>query len=475
VSDPFVQAHTWRPCVFNLAGRTPVSIRDQLVRAQVLTQRLLDSGVLAAGSKLLVVGAGAAGATVAILAARRGVEVVVADRGVAPFALQLHCDTRWIDPVQYDWPAQHCSRGRWPVSGWPVSVPLKFKANYADLLADEWNDTLRDEAFLHPNLDLRFETELRRYPSISSPPSAELTASLHDPLRGSYEEDFDVVVIARGIAREKVSVPNNADVAITRTSPKFVSLPFWQHDAFQTPSLGLSDPRHHVLVSGGGDGALQDYIRLVTGTNSALLLLEDICAAMPRGTELLAMLRWRLAEAEEQAHRMQLWSAGSGDDHDTLLRIHQLHLRMIEVLRRRFASDWGSATATLRRKLTPRNPARIRLVHPCTHFSNCYSLNRFVALALRQFILEEFKVDTIDGNQKVRAVRPDLGAAHPTACPPGCWGQPHFVELLRGADCSSAGSAHNSGRDYHGVAIRHGVDQHTKARMRRHSLPRHLD
>ena len=130
--DPFVSAHAWRNGVFNLAGRTPASIRDQIFRAHLLTERLLDAKILKSGSKLLVVGAGAAGATAAILAARRDVEVALADSGVSPFALQSLCDTRWVDPVQYDWPAQHCGRGQWPVSGWPAEVPMKFKAVVAD-------------------------------------------------------------------------------------------------------------------------------------------------------------------------------------------------------------------------------------------------------------------------------------------------------------------------------------------------------
>jgi hypothetical protein len=475
VADPFVRAHLARPLVFNLAGRSPVSIRDQLFRAHLLTERLLAHKLLAPGLKLLVVGAGAAGATVAILTARRDVDVVLADRGVAPFALQSQCDTRWIDPVQYDWPAEHASRGQWPVSGWPVHVPMKFKANYADQLADEWSDTLVDEAWLRPHLDLRFETRLLHYPTPSAVGSPGVNASLWDPVQGNYTEDFDVVVLARGIAREKVTVPHDADDPVTNKSPKFVSIRFWQQDKFQQPTLGLSSSSHRVLISGGGDGALQDYIRLVTGTNSALLLLEDICAAMPNGAGMLPVLRWRLAEAEEQAHRMQLWSGSAADDHQTLSRLHELHLRLLKVLRRRYAADWASAKAMLATLVSHRNPVRVRLVHPCTHFSTCYSLNRFVALLLGRFISEEFGVETIEANTKIRAVRPDLGTGHPSACPEGCWGQPHFVELLKSASCNMPGIAEACGEDYHGVVIRNGVDQHTHARVRRHSLPRHVD
>lgn len=472
MADPFVRAHTARPFIYNLAGRTPVSIRDQLLRAHLLTQRLLGSGVLVPGSRLLVVGAGAAGATVAILAARRNVNVILVDIGVAPFALQTRCTTRWIDPVQYDWPSQHASRGRWPISGWPADVPMKFRANYADQLADEWNDTLTDEAWLHPNLDIRFETRLRRYPNGGTATSRTLTADLWHPVHLDYSENVNVVVLARGIARERISVPRDAD---DKKSGAFVSLRFWQSDLFQKPTLGLASSTQHVLISGGGDGALQDYIRLTTGSMSALLLLEDIVASMPNGTKLLELLRWRFAEAEEHAHRLQLWSAGAAHDHTALQCLHDLHLRLIEVLRRRFPADWASVKATVNLLVQPRNPTRVRLIHPCTHFSNCYGLNRFVALLIRQCIFEDLGVDTVSGQTKVRSVRPDLGSGHPANCPDGCWGQPHFVELLKGAGCDASGNARPSGQDYHGVVIRHGTDQHTSARVRRHSLPRHLD
>lgn len=132
--DPFLQAHRLRHRLYDLGRRTPISIRDQLVRSELLVARLFEARVLYAGAQLFVVGAGVAGVNTALLAVRQGVKVVLVDRRPLPFGWQRRCDTRWIDPVQYDWPATHSRSGRWGMG----TRPLGFAAGWAHDIAREW-------------------------------------------------------------------------------------------------------------------------------------------------------------------------------------------------------------------------------------------------------------------------------------------------------------------------------------------------
>jgi len=141
-----------------------------VLRAQTLVERLISTKALQAGSSLLVVGAGAAGATVAVLAARCGVRVTAVDTNKSPFGLQRLCTSRWVDPVQYDWPLSHASRTHWP-SAYPApAVPFGFKADYASIIAHRWANTLNIER-RNPNLTVEYKTRLEKLPrpSVSSP------------------------------------------------------------------------------------------------------------------------------------------------------------------------------------------------------------------------------------------------------------------------------------------------------------------
>jgi hypothetical protein len=105
---PVLTAHQVYPYFFQLGGRlSPISIRDQMVRAEAIVEQAFRANLIGGSTNrpLLVVGAGAAGATAGITAARSGVPTLIVDHGFVPFRLQAACATRWIDPTQYDGPS----------------------------------------------------------------------------------------------------------------------------------------------------------------------------------------------------------------------------------------------------------------------------------------------------------------------------------------------------------------------------------
>lgn len=135
---PSLIAHQVHPFVFNLGGRlSPISIRDQMVRAQMIVDDAAASGLIGEQRPLLVVGAGAAGASAAMWASLRyGVKTVLVEKDVVAFNRQGRCQTRWIDPCQYDWPVDHWQSGQCPFAS--VSTPLPWHADWSHQLAAGW-------------------------------------------------------------------------------------------------------------------------------------------------------------------------------------------------------------------------------------------------------------------------------------------------------------------------------------------------
>lgn len=129
---PVLDAHLVHQLIFNIGGRlSPMSIRDQMIRGQMLIDQAHAAGLIASyhasegPRNLLVIEAGAAGATAAIHAATKyGVTTVLVDKDTVPFQLQMQCRTRWLEPFLYDWPFDHWRAMQTAEDPWrPSSTP----------------------------------------------------------------------------------------------------------------------------------------------------------------------------------------------------------------------------------------------------------------------------------------------------------------------------------------------------------------
>lgn len=477
--DNFLLAHTLRPGIFSLGDRAPISIRDQIVRAHLLTDSLFRTSILSRGKKLLIAGAGIAGASAAILAARRGARVWLCDPNEFPFSVQSRCHSRWIDPVQYDWPRAHSRRGIWPITGITPSVPFGFKAELSHKLASHWRDELEFESALDD-----VELHLWNFATVRDRPKKNgltliATIDVSAP-KFDVTADFDAIIFARGAKNEITSVPlvavNNGHV-VPIPGKTFEGVKFWSTDEFQSPDLGLQQYRRGaIFISGGGDGALQDYIRLVTGKNSALEVLKVVLNATDEPKKWADMLARGLAPREEQAHRSMLWSSDRLRGHAILSELHQHYVNQVSSWPRVWLQQNAKVIDALRILTTDRNPERIFLVHECSHFGDSFALNRFVALVLIQFVTLTYGVNPVFPNSAVRAVAPyHLQAAHVHQCKPGCWDERHQVFIERGVTCESPQPQNSPNpHDAFGIVIRHGIDSYSNARLARDSLPLHL-
>lgn len=468
MADPFLIAHRVEPLLFDISGRAPISIRDQILRGHYLIRALHRTGGLPHGLPLLIVGAGAAGASAAIEAVRHGVKTVLIDAKPGPFLLQGACSTRWIDPAQYDFVAPHWDKLAWPVGGVGGTIPLAFSANSADAIAKAWESTLTAVALAHrPLLDLRYGWALAAWPAAqyASPgwvSHYDVTLGQGPPLHSAHFSSpystysylqFGVVVLAHGVEAERVVV---ADPQHSGGSPQhgatptsFKGLRFWDNDAFQQANLGLG-PGGRVVVSGGGDGALQDFIRLVTGRSSAREVVVALMAALPSLTRDAEHALWH---ADEQAHRALLWTVpkDAPTHHKVLATLHAAHTAFVSTL---FGGHSRTITTVLDTMTSGRNLA-VELAHPCVHFGECYSLNRFVVLLLAEYLRRTTGHAVLAPEHAL--VRVDHTG--PGRCAPGCWGPSHDVVLLTGVTClNPPGSTSSSRRDsFEGVVVRHGI------------------
>lgn len=472
--DPFLAAHAVSTDVYSLAGRSPVSIRDQITRAHYLTERLFEAGKLAFGKHLAVIGGGAAGASVAILAARRGARVALLEAGKSPFRVQRACNTRWIDPVQYDWPGTHAESAQWPVAGLdPSRVPLGFEAGPASKVAAHWTSTLNMQRLAKPgNLTAHYGARLLRIPKRANGLVGRTIEVNYELASGQTVASFDIVVIARGIAAERTYV----EFVTPAGNKRFDGPLFWSDDGFESRDFGMGGPlQRQLLVSGSGDGALQDYIRLVSGQKSAIAVLTHFKGVDGSGA-VPGDIRRVLYEAEQEAQRCLVWNNRKQQDHDVLLHLHKIYLKAIDDWVNQ-PSRWKNVQKGLSLLTGGRDVKNIRLYHQCSHFTQCYPLNHLLALVLGRFILDRFGQQTIKGNTSLISVEAPhaVGTLQPThVCSAGCWKETHQVDYENGTTCTSAAPGPPIRKLVDGIVIRHGLKQHTTAATRRHLLPLHL-
>ncbi len=460
--------------IYRLGQYSPVSIRDQVVRGCYLVERLWTTGRLTRNSYLLVVGAGAAGVTVAIRAAQYGCRPVIVDSGVSVLSLQANCTTRWIDPVQYDWPAPHWDGERWPIKE-PAALkcrtatnlysPVTLEADFADEWAAKFERAL--DAFVIRGAVYFIRNHKVRDWQPAGP--AGYSVSLEDTVNGAISSRHaDVMIYAGGLGREIVSVPVRGNTA------RYSTPPFWSDDTFEKTDFGLNGIRHGVLVSGGGDGALQDFIRLVTGQRSARDIWSAVEKTLGPATrrEIEALWHW-----EALCDCSRSFAPEYGSPCKALEALHERYAYLINTL----VMDpiqWTAVISALS-SLIPasRRSDRVFLALKSNHFDRCYPLNRLVALVCIAYLRHRYPHhDPVLKSVAVRNVRPSN--VHKP------WGTSMQVELALSTSCNTTASQIEtwSGktvtRDFDALVVRHGIDPGSlninAPRLQTQPVPAHL-
>ena len=234
-----------------------VTVLNQQQRALNLAWSLVESGVIPSGDgnghkSVAIVGGGFAGLTFAAALVQKNAHcnITIFEERDTLLPLQQGSDTRWLHPRIYDWPDEgsEASAAMLPVLNWTAArasdVVVQVLGSWKRIL-----DTNKLEVELWCNA-----RHLQLSADDNNPEKAKIewvgekrnkadgTAEGGTQAKGSSSA-FDIVILAVGFGLE---VNNSSS--------------YWRNETLGQPSLGHH--RRTLLLSGQGDGAMIDLLRL---------------------------------------------------------------------------------------------------------------------------------------------------------------------------------------------------------------------
>jgi hypothetical protein len=210
------------------------------VRALNLIYALHKTKKFEKGSKVVVVGAGAAGLMAAAAAAELEASVTLLEQLQGPMELQRNSRIRWIDPFIYDWPLTESAgtRANLPIIDWEAAYAEKV----SEQIEDRWNGYV-DRYKIHCYWNVA--KEKLNFGHYGGRTFVYCSGQYNNEPR-TLSQPFDVIVLAVGFG---VEAEHDAKYS------------YWSDDnldgGFMTNRDGQS-----WLVSGCGDGGLTDLMRL---------------------------------------------------------------------------------------------------------------------------------------------------------------------------------------------------------------------
>ena len=453
--------------VYDLTGLRTGSVRDQLLRSSLVTHCLVDEGLISRSQKLLIFGAGAAGLNAAITAADLGVSVDVIEIDKDPFGSFRLASWRRIDPVEYDWPHDHFDAGVFPPGG--TGIPLVQHTGTGDDLASLWAadwkawDQSRNGRGHRGKVELLVSTDARLF----KPGIKEIAANGHVEVTGPWPSSagganttrtYGAVISCVGFGPERTF-----DVHSPARWNGYSGPSFWLDEDFISPGNVTPLGVDKVVISGGGDGGMQDFQRVVTGEFGKELLhkLNIVASGLSPSIDMTsdAMLRafltaedaGRRAYAWQRASQpislaMQTWHDAFASEvsklfaHLNLVAITQLRQLAADILRPEILSGQLSVT-WLYKDATP---------------GYAYALNRYLSLVIQELALidaNQFGVRAVQvlDSHEIVAISPTY-STHSCSTSAGCFGIPHDVVLQ-----SSTTKAKKPINDVGLIVVRHGA------------------
>lgn len=371
-----------------------LSIKDQATRAVLLASWLDAVGCLQPTTieqppsivpkRILIVGAGVAGVTMAseLQALESNLHVDLIDSTGQAFPLQASCTTRLLSLTQYDWPAKHAKSHQLNVG----RIVEASTCEAASVLAQSWRERLdaRAEdvgANLADGLPNPCNVQAREL--IGPPaqlPDGRLLVRLKSCTTSQESSlEYDLVISAVGFGQE--TIPQRSGYPVTPN--------FWANDSVENTDYGGS----RVVIVGLGDGAIQDFVRIVCKPGASIL--DHLGALL--GAELLNKCADQLIDVDRQSILMAAWSAQFLDADNP-----QPHLA------------WASANVTCRllarealRRISAQGvnsvvreslPESVVFVAPTGEPEKVYMLNRFFYFLLEQYFATERLASLKAGN-----------------------------------------------------------------------------
>ncbi|MDP9176020.1 MAG: hypothetical protein M3O30_19460 [Planctomycetota bacterium] len=366
MSDKFLEDHRLAERTYRLCGPlTPASIRDMSVRAGELVARLLAYDKIKNDSNVLIVGAGVAGVScAAALLTLSQCRVTLNDKIKSPLSLQTAVRHRHVTPHGFDWPYYFYRRNRYPLLG---SSAMPWNGGAADDVAKQFNARFGLLVGQQPR---------GRFHSVMANPIVHWT---YDPRQGwdvrfqslpesgaPIRQQFTHLVLCCGIGAENDTLGG------------YQGYRFWDfEDPFLSTGAMALDSNDHVLISGGGDGGLNDFVRLLTGESTPENLLPSLEALIG------AKFKARYQAIQALAHRHFLLSLNPEIDRRINVYAFDAHQRLA---RRLYHTN--AMKDALSRLLLVNRPS-VQLIVRQQSFGRCYTPNAMLASLLARAVARE--------------------------------------------------------------------------------------
>ena len=444
--------------VFDLSSRMHhVSIRDQLVRGQMAVRDLKRGDDQL--ESLLIVGAGIAGMSAALTAAELGVKnVVVVEVADQPFALLRGVVARHVGPFMYEWPSPFYDDQSYPDhrrtvwNGRTIS-PLSWKskrpccaAHLATLLTDEVKSRLASlSARGLPSPTICVGESAHRITSfVGSFARSEAGRAMSrlqnrtpspTPVFGYYNSiqwpdgkpaaatiTPQYVFLAAGMGLE--------DRLLSKTGAPFVGKKFWENDDLLDP--GTANRR--ISVFGGGDGALQDVLRGLTGYEHPLQLLEFLEAWAPVKNALRRATP-DLLSADRQGRQFATWTQARAE------------YATVDACCQRLAGHLARNARVVRRvgQALRFGRGEVTLFVRGGHFDKAYLLNRFVVHLIEA--CSSTRSSSWSGRMRLNVLRRHQAVGYRASA------RGHFVEIERLVD------KHKFDHEADRIVVRYGIEK----------------
>ncbi len=216
--------------------------------------------------RIAVIGGGFAGITVAAGLLKLGFEIHLFEQRTQLCHLQSGCETRWLHPRIYEWPAMDSdlADARLPLLTWSASsagdVARTVVQNFEKLCTEEF----QERCILYMRAHARIQDGKVVWNNAEQP-------SIHyaNWLGRCGDQPFDTIILATGFGIEQ-SLSEN-------------SFPYWRNDSNGQPSpVSRSERKSLVLISGTGDGGLTDLIRLTLQNVKQDRLIQELFGGKTR-------------------------------------------------------------------------------------------------------------------------------------------------------------------------------------------------
>lgn len=437
------------PRQFDLSYRfSNISLRDQIVRGQMLVRTLVKSGLVKNNSgesgnvfQLLICGAGAAGLAAAKEADALGISFVLIEKGIgAPGGVLRSTAQRYVSAAMYEWPHPNCDEHAYPLAtpallggdkapisalalnpntpvtignfGVQLSAQLAtdihaWKSNFLaftrrgkitkrSLFSDETVLSDKSKNALRKMLNNKVSIHGvplhdARLPDVTLKHSAAWAPASTSNLRVRY------VIYAVGFARETIEYARGQ-----APYAGYEHKGFWEPDLVPQPDLGFSSaPRVGIL--GGGDGALQDALRcLIEPTLPHPLDVWKRLMSFPGSTggTLADSLHVRTALAEVAAADGYttggaVWTA------DTHI-FRSLDAAFLGIIQRLFKNERAGLLNAVD-SVVRSDVQSVTIVNRDGYFTKAYALNRFLVLLLHHVLSDpasrhHAKLEILSGN-----------------------------------------------------------------------------